>query len=245
MSYRGWLLLVFALAVAATGMAPYDRRDWSLEHVPTAAAVWFLIWYEKRPGGRPLSDGAYSLLFVFGLLHVVGAHYLYSRVPYDAWGSTLFGVAPSRWFGTDRNHYDRLVHLCFGLLVLPSIAELVRRHVARSRGWAIVVAIAFVGVLGKLYELAEWWLAVALSPEAAAAYNGQQGDPFDAQKDMALAFAGSLISSLFVGLRQRRRSAPVEAAEGPAWAAAAPRLRTPENTNTSVSSPATAPGARR
>jgi putative membrane protein len=66
------------------------------------------------------------------------------------------------------------------------------------------VAIAFVGVLSKLYELAEWLIAIVLSPAAAEAYNGQQGDPFDAQKDMALAFFGSLVSSACVALRQHR-----------------------------------------
>jgi putative membrane protein len=35
-------------------------------------------------------------------------------------------------------------------------------------------------------------LSIVLSPEDAESYNGQQGDYWDAQKDMALAFVGSL-----------------------------------------------------
>jgi putative membrane protein len=213
-TYRGWLLVVFVVAVVATGIAPYDRGDWLLEHTPTAAAVAFFVWYEKRPGGRPLGNGSYTLLFVFSLLHVLGAHYLYSRVPYDAWSQALFGSGPSQWLGSERNHYDRLVHLCFGLLVLPPMAELVDRHVARSRGWALLVAIAFIGVLSKVYELLEWWIALAMSPEAAEAYNGQQGDMFDAHKDMALALGGSLVSGLFVARRWRRQRS--DAAKAPA-----------------------------
>ncbi|WP_265088482.1 DUF2238 domain-containing protein [Psychrobacter immobilis] len=46
-----------------------------------------------------------------------------------------------------------------------------------------------------LYELLEWGIAATLSPEAAEAYNGQQGDIWDAHKDMALALLGGLIAA--------------------------------------------------
>jgi putative membrane protein len=64
--------------------------------------------------------------------------------------------------------------------------------------------VAFLGVLSKVYELAEWLIAIGLSPAAAENYNGQQGDPFDAQKDMALALVGSLLSSPLVAIRLAR-----------------------------------------
>ena len=43
-----------------------------------------------------------------------------------------------------------------------------------------------------VYEWAEWAIALMLSPEAAEAYNGQQGDPWDAHADMLLATLGAL-----------------------------------------------------
>lgn len=202
MPYRAWLLLLVAAAVGASAIAPFDRRDWVLEHLPTAAAMLFLWWSERRPGGRPLSKTAYTLVFVFTLLHVVGAHHLYSRVPYVQWFEAVTG-SPWPW-PSERNHYDRFVHLCFGLLVTLPIAELVHGRVTRTRGWAVAVAILFVALTSKLYELAEWAIAITLSPEQAEAYNGQQGDMFDAQKDMALAFGGSLASSGFAWWRLRR-----------------------------------------
>jgi putative membrane protein len=203
MPYRAWLLVVVLAAIGSSAIAPYDRRDWCLEHLATAATIGFFVWYERRPGGQPLPDVCYSLLAVFTLLHVLGAHFLYSRVPYEAWWHELVGGVPT----TGRNHYDRFVHFSFGLLLLPMLAELVHRHVTARRGWTVVVAIAFVGVLSKLYELAEWGIALAVSPEAAEAYNGQQGDPFDAQKDMALAFTGSLVGIPFVAGRRRATAA--------------------------------------
>jgi putative membrane protein len=210
MPYRSWVLLVVLLALAASAIAPYDRRDWCLEHLPTLAAIAFLVFYEKRPGGVPLDNASYTLLFLFTALHVIGAHHLYMRVPYDAWCEATLGVRPSDLFGASRNHYDRFVHFCFGLLVMPVFAELVHRHVTRARRWTIVVAIAFVGLVGKVYELAEWLIAIVMSPEAAEAYNGQQGDPFDAQKDMGLALLGSLAASPFVHvvLPRERPTAP-------------------------------------
>jgi putative membrane protein len=218
MPYRAWLLVVVLLAVAASAVSPYDRQDWVLEHIPTALVLAFLIWYEKRAG--PLSNVSYTLLAVLLLLHVLGAHHLYSRVPYDDWSEALFGRRLSAAFGATRNHYDRFVHLAFGLFALLPLAEIVQRHVTRSRAWAIVVAVAFIGVLSKVYELAEWVVALVMSPEAAENYNGQQGDPFDAQKDMALALSGSLASSPFVAARLGRQGPRATAAPGDAPPAA-------------------------
>ena len=218
--FRGWLLVAALVALVASGIAPYDRRDWVLEHVPTAALLAFLVWYENRHGGAPLGNASYALLFVFTLLHMIGAHHLYSRVPYEAWAQEWFGVSMSGALGTTRNHYDRIVHFSFGLLVLLPLAEIVHRHICPSQLWTIAVAIAFLGVMSKVYELCEWAVAIALSPDAAEAYNGQQGDPFDAQKDMALALAGSFVACPFVALRFRLR--PARETRGQASAPQAP-----------------------
>src|SRR5690606_6454139 len=89
-------------------------------------------------------------------------------------------------------HYDRLVHLAFGVLAMPPAVEWLRRHGGlgpRAAGWG---AVAGVVVIGAIYEIFEWLLAIAVAGAAADSYNGQQGDIWDAQKDMALALAGAL-----------------------------------------------------
>ena len=53
----------------------------------------------------------------------------------------------------------------------------------------------------RVYEWLEWGIARAQSPEAAEAYNGQQGDIWDAQKDMALAALGAIV---VLAVRRRR-----------------------------------------
>ena len=56
------------------------------------------------------------------------------------------------------------------------------------------MAVMAVMCTSLVYEWAEWGIALMLSPDAAEAYNGQQGDVWDAQKDMALASLGALIA---------------------------------------------------
>jgi putative membrane protein len=48
-----------------------------------------------------------------------------------------------------------------------------------------------------VYELFEWLLTIVMSPEQADNYNGQQGDIWDAQKDMVLAMMGSTLMAVY------------------------------------------------
>ena len=47
-----------------------------------------------------------------------------------------------------------------------------------------------------IYEWIEWLIAIGLSPEAAENYNGQQGDIWDAHKDILLATIGAIMTGL-------------------------------------------------
>jgi putative membrane protein len=105
-----------------------------------------------------------------------------------------------------------LVHLCFGALAVPPVSEVAQRYGGLGRWWALVFAVSLVACLSSLYEIAEWIVAVVLSPEGAEAYNGQQGDLRDAQKDMALAAAGSLMAAVCL-LVVGRRSAGTTGSE--------------------------------
>ena len=44
-----------------------------------------------------------------------------------------------------------------------------------------------------VYEWIEWLIAIGLSPEEAENYNGQQGDMWDAHKDMFLATLAAML----------------------------------------------------
>lgn len=188
--YRAWLLGIFLIAFIISAIRPLYPTDFWIEHSFTGALLIFLFGLEKW--GRPLSNAAYTLLTAFMLLHVLGAHYTYSFVPYDAWAVAMFGRDITTTFNLSRNHYDRLVHFAFGLLLVRPMAELVMRWMPLRSGHAIIVAVLMLATLSKVYELIEWWFAIVMSPENAELFNGQQGDAFDAHKDMALALAGAI-----------------------------------------------------
>lgn len=143
-----------------------------------------------------ISDKAYVLATVFLLIHIIGARYLYSYVPYDNWTQQLFGVRLGEIFGWRRNMYDRLVHFSYGLLLFSAMYESLR-HLLNIQSTKQLVAITLMLNMSTslLYELFEWGIATALSPEAAEAYNGQQGDMWDAHQDMALALIGGIIAA--------------------------------------------------
>ena len=123
-------------------------------------------------------------------LHVVGSHYTYAEVP--------FGNVLKDWFNADRNMYDRLVHFSFGLLLAYPIREVFMR-LAKVKGfWSYYFPVDLVLAFSCTYELIEWWSARNVDPSAALAFLGSQGDVWDAQKDMAMAGLGSVISILLV-----------------------------------------------
>ena len=57
-----------------------------------------------------------------------------------------------------------------------------------------------------LYELFEWLLTIVMESEVADYYNGQQGDVWDAQKDMALALLGSTFILVLYLLHYNRKN---------------------------------------
>ena len=203
--FRGGLLLGFAGLGAASCINGEHPFDFFLQHLLTAAVVAALAWQ-----GRRLSRLSFALVVMFMCLHLVGARYFYSYVPYDEWSQALFGFYISSALGFERNHYDRLVHFAYGLLLFLPAREL-NAQALGVRGWrASYIALLLVMSTSAVYELVEVLVALMLSPETAERYNGQQGDVFDAQKDAALAALGAMLScagfAIFDRLRGPRRA---------------------------------------
>jgi putative membrane protein len=195
LSHERYPIVLFALLVvfaAAMAIAPHNRADWALENALLFAAVGALVALRRT---LPLSRVSYTLIFLFCCLHTVGAHYTYSEVPYQAWLAALTGWSPA-----GRNQYDRFVHFAYGLLLAYPIREVFLR-VADVRGfWGYYLPLDVTMATSMIYELIEWAAAVVLGGELGAAYLGSQGDPWDAQKDMALATAGACMAMLVTAL---------------------------------------------
>lgn len=195
------LLALLVLALLASCIDPPFPREMVLQHLPTVALLAVLPFAARR---IPLSDAAFACIVAFLLLHVLGARYIYSYVPYDRWSETLFGADLTAAFGFRRNHYDRVVHFFFGALWVRPVQEICVRRFGVPRRFAWYTAFEFVLAFSMLYELFEWGLAMVLSPAKADAYNGQQGDLWDAQKDMSLALLGACLALLVMALRGAR-----------------------------------------
>jgi putative membrane protein len=192
------LLLVVAI-VLANIWQPYPEIA-PLQHVPTVLLILAAPQLLRR---WPLSTRAIGFIATFFLLHTFAGRWTYSNVPYDAWAHALTGHTISATFGLARNDFDRVVHLSFGLLWTPAFAEAMQRYAGMGRRSSLWTAFLFVGAASALYEIFEWLLTIVVAPGMADDYNGQQGDPWDSQKDMAIAILGSAMSVLWSYVRRR------------------------------------------
>ena len=184
----GVLLALFVMLFAVLAVAPREPITWAMEN---AVAVLFVIALALTRRWFRFSNGAYVLMFSFLALHEVGAHYTYSYVPYDQAMRALFGVSPDALMGWQRNQYDRILHLLYGVLLVLPLSELCRGLAGLKRLGAGLFAFSLILASSLLYELIEWGAAMLLG-DGSTAFLGTQGDAWDAQKDMALATVGAL-----------------------------------------------------
>jgi len=190
------LAAVFLVLWIILAINPIDRQDWTLEN---ALVILFVLILAVSARRFPLSRISYTLMFIYLCLHEVGAHYTYSEVPYDRWSESLFGQSLNSLMGWERNHFDRLVHLCYGLLLAYPIREVFLR-ITQARGfWGYFLPLDVTMSTSMLFELIEWLVVEIFGGDLGVAYLGTQGDIWDAHKDMGLASLGAL-SALLVTL---------------------------------------------
>jgi len=189
--YVLWLGGILGVLTLLLGIAPWHRQDWLLENALVVPAV-LVLWAIYRH--VPFSRLSWTLVFAFLCLHEVGAHYTYSEVPYDAWWRSVTGGSLNALLGWERNNFDRIIHLFYGLLLAWPVREILF-HLAKVRGfWSYFLPLDLTMSTSALYELIEWAAAMTFGAELGTAYTGSQGDPWDAQKDMALAAGGALLA---------------------------------------------------
>jgi len=186
-----WLVLLWII----TAINPLYPRDWLLENLLVFIyAALLLATYHRFT----FSNLSYGLFTLFLSLHLVGAHYTYAETPLGFWLQTLFDA--------ERNHYDRIVHFSFGLLVAYPMHEILVRKAGVSRAWSYFITVNCILAFSAFYEIIEIVAAKIVSPELGNAYLGTQGDEWDAQKDTSLAFIGSIIAMLATWMYARNRA---------------------------------------
>jgi putative membrane protein len=188
----GWYV-TFSLLMA---IAPADRQFWVVANILPVLLVCVLVATHRT---FPLSPTSYLLITFYLTLHTIGVHYTYAKVPAGLWLAQVLDL--------NRNHFDRLVHFCFGFLLTYPVEEAFRLS-ACVRGWLLyyLPVITILGFSG-LWEIIESWVARIARPELGLAVLGSQGDVWDAQKDMAAAFYGALLCiALVIMVRKLRRT---------------------------------------
>ena len=181
------LLAASIAALAVSGWQPADRATWWMEIAPVLVAWPVLVLTCPR---FPLTPLVYWLIFVHGLILMLGGHYTYAKVPLGFWMEEAFGFA--------RNHYDRIGHFAQGFV--PAIVArevLIRNRVVARGAWLFFLVSCVCLAVSALYELVEWRAAV-MGGDAADAFLGTQGDPWDTQEDMFTALVGAMVAQVLL-----------------------------------------------
>jgi putative membrane protein len=175
------LLALYGLVFAVCAISPYDRAVWWAENIPVLIVVGVLALISRY---YRFSNTSYVLMAVFIILHTIGGHYTFERVPFDA---------VSGFFGFERNHYDRVAHFSVGFYAYPIAEFLMVRRLVHTR-WIIALFPVFaIATVAAAYEIIEWQYALNSDPAAGIAVLGSQGDVWDAQKDILADTLGALL----------------------------------------------------
>ncbi|MBL8516674.1 MAG: DUF2238 domain-containing protein [Betaproteobacteria bacterium] len=174
------LTAIVALALVASGIKPFDRTTWALEVAPVMVALP-LMWATRH--SFPLTALLAALIGLHCLVLILGGAYSYARVPLGFWLQDLFSLS--------RNPYDKIGHFMQGFVPALLAREILLRgrHVNGPR-MAAFLSICVALAVSAMYELIEWWAALALG-QGADEFLGTQGDPWDTQSDMFLALLGA------------------------------------------------------
>ena len=196
--WLGLLLLIVLSVLLWSGHEPKDRFTWFLEVLPVLLGLPLLLLTYRR---FPFTRLAYGLMTLHAVILMIGGHYTYSEMPLFEWLQAEFGWA--------RNHYDRLGHVAQGFVPAILAREiLLRTSPLRPGKWLAFLVLCVALSISVFYEFLEWWVALASGDEAVA-FLATQGDVWDTQWDMLLAWLGAMAALLLLSgvhdrqLRQR------------------------------------------
>ena len=146
-----------------------------------------LLTYKKFP----LTSLLYTLILIHMIILMVGGHYTYAEVPLFDWIKETFDQ--------NRNNYDKLGHFAQGLIPAILAREiLIRKNIVQGgKIWLNYIILSLVLAFSALYELIEWWVALAVG-ENAEDFLGTQGYMWDTQSDMGYALLGAIVALMML-----------------------------------------------
>ncbi len=134
-------------------------------------------------------------MFVYLLLHIYGAEYTYAENPFGYWLKDALHL--------QRNHYDRIVHFSFGFMLAYPMRDYFKNYFQWPNWVTWVLPCEITLSFSAMYEIVEWLVADIFFPSEGDAYLGTQGDVWDAQKDMSMAFVGAILSMVLFSVLKK------------------------------------------
>jgi putative membrane protein len=181
--YHVTLLTSFIAFLLLSAIRPHDYFTWFLEVIPAIICVKILVYVYRK---FKFTNLVYSLIWIHALILIIGGHYTYAEVPLFNWLKEVLDLS--------RNHYDRIGHFAQGFIPAMVTREILLRTSPLKPGkWLSVIVVCICLAISASYELIEWGVA-ELTGSAADAFLGTQGDVWDTQWDMLLAFCGAISS---------------------------------------------------
>lgn len=185
------LLKIIGFVVIAYWVSTFiftpNKANWYTENALTVFSLIVLLMSYKN---FKFSDLSYLLFGIYLLLHMYGAEYTYAENPFGFWLRDTLSLG--------RNYYDRIVHFSFGFLLTYPMREYFKNYFDWPNWVCWVLPCEITLSFSGMYELIEWLVADIFFPAEGIAYLGSQGDIWDAQKDMSIAFIGSVLAVMVI-----------------------------------------------
>ncbi|MEK5392613.1 DUF2238 domain-containing protein [Margalitia sp. FSL K6-0131] len=175
------LLLIIICVFIWSSIKAADYLTWVLEVSPAVLIILLLLVTYRKFRFTTLS---YLIVTILMILMFIGGHYTYDDVPLFNWLKEKFH--------TQRNEYDRFGHFAKGFFAIIIREILIRKSCLRPSKWLIIITLSFILALSALYEIMEW-LGAEILGRSAKDFLGTQGDVWDSEWDMSLAFLGGIL----------------------------------------------------
>ncbi len=176
------LLALYLIVFTVCAINPYSRTVWWAENIPILLIVLLLLVMYRY---FKFSPAAYIMMSFLLILHTIGGHFTFERVPFDFVNDLLV---------SSRNQYDRMAHFTVGFYAFPIAELLLEKKLVHSKTVLILFPVLAVFTIASAYEIIEWLYAVSADSAAGIAVLGSQGDIWDAQKDMLADGLGSFFA---------------------------------------------------
>lgn len=181
-----WLSIFFSFFIWSL-INPKDLFTWFLEVIPAIIGLIVLAFTYKK---FKLTTVLYILILIHSIILMIGGHYTYAQVPFFDYIKEFFEL--------ERNNYDKVGHFAQGFVPAIIAREIIiRKNIIQISSWRNFFIICFCLALSAIYELIEWWVALATN-EASNDFLGTQGYIWDTQSDMAWALFGAIFALIFL-----------------------------------------------